>query len=83
MPRFHICESGKDVEITDNFAPGDATEKPVKELKPVPGAPPKATNLYDVSRALSWIATERSSPEEKLEWQAAIPTLIERLLASA
>jgi hypothetical protein len=80
---FHICESGQDVEITDNFARGNATEKPVRVLKPVPGAPPRAKNLYDVSQALSWVATARNNPEEKLDWQSAIPDLIQRLYVGA
>ncbi len=80
---FHICESGEDVKITDSFSPGEATEKPVEVMRPVPGAPKKAANLYDVSQALSWVATERSNPEEKLEWQSAIPDLIQRLHAGA
>jgi uncharacterized protein DUF932 len=32
---FHICDSGKDIEIDDPFAPGAATEKPVRYLAPV------------------------------------------------
>jgi hypothetical protein len=27
---FHICDSGKDIEIDDPFAAGAATEKPVR-----------------------------------------------------
>lgn len=80
---FHICKSGVDVEIADNFASGEATEKPVKVLRTVPRAPSKATNLYDVSQALSWVATDRRNPEEKLDWQSAIPSLIQRLHAGA
>jgi hypothetical protein len=76
---YHICKSGFDVEITDPFAPGDASQKPVTQAGKVPGASGPAQNLYDVSQALSWIATGRNSAEEKVEWQAAIPGLIERL----
>jgi hypothetical protein len=67
------------VEITDPFAGGKASEKPVKPLKAVPGAPNPARNLYDICQALSWLATTRNSAEERLEWQSHIPTLIENL----
>jgi hypothetical protein len=73
---FHICSSGYDVEIVDPFAPGEATEKPIKKIKRVPGAPEKAVNLYDVSQAMSWVATSRNNTEERLEWQSSIPEII-------
>ena len=79
---FHICETGYDVEISEPFAPGAATEKPVVKGQDVPGAPKKAVNLYDVSQALSWVATERNNPEEKVEWQSAIPGLIQKLASA-
>jgi len=80
---YHICHSGFDVELTDPFAPGDATDKPVKQIRQVPGATVPARNLYDVSQALSWVATSRNSTEEKVEWQSAIPGLIKRLSVTA
>ena len=76
---FHICESGEDVKISEPFARGVATEKPVERVGQVPGASKKAANLYDVAQALSWVATGRNSPEEKVEWQSAIPSLIDHL----
>lgn len=76
---YHICNSGFDVELTRPFAPGDATEKPVRQLQEVPGAIAPAKNLYDVGQALSWVATRRNGAEEKVEWQSAIPGLIEQL----
>ena len=74
---FHICQSGHDVEYQDPFALGEPTEKPVKKIRPVPGAPMPARNLYDLSQALSWIATSRPNSEERLDWQSAIPKLME------
>jgi hypothetical protein len=73
---FHICDSGHDVEIVDPFASGEATEKPIKKIKRVPGAPEKAVNLYDISQAMSWVATSRNNSEERLEWQSCIPEII-------
>lgn len=76
---LHICRSGTDVEMLDPFAGGNPSEKQVKMLEAVPGAPKPAKNLYDVCQALSWIATNRNSADERLEWQGHIPGLIENL----
>jgi len=76
---FHICDSGHDVEFPDPFAPGEATEKPVKKLIRVPGSPEKAANLYDVSQAMSWVATSRNDTEERLIWQSNISAIISKL----
>ena len=76
---FHICMSGRDVDIVDPFAKGDATEKPVNLTIEVPGSARPANTLYDVSQALSWVATHRNNAEERVEWQGAISKLIEDL----
>lgn len=76
---FHICTTGHDVDFLDPFAPGKPTEKPVKKLERVPGSPEKATTLYDVSQAMSWIATSRNNTEERLAWQSNIPDIISKL----
>jgi hypothetical protein len=80
---FHICDSGKDIEIGDPFAAGAATEKPVRYLDRVPGCPERAATKYDVSQAMSFIATHRRNAEERVAWQAVIPTLLLSLPASA
>lgn len=77
---FHICESGRDVEIDDPFAPGSATEKPVRHLSRVPGSPKRAETKYDVAQALSYVASGRNNTEERVARQADIPTLIEHLM---
>ena len=66
---FHICTSGKDIEFTDPFAAGKPSEKPVTFVADVPGQPHRATNAYEVSQALSWVASSRTNPEERLDWQ--------------
>ncbi|HEY8128977.1 MAG TPA: DUF932 domain-containing protein [Hyphomicrobium sp.] len=76
---FHICEAGKDIEIEDPFAPGRATAKPIRHLGRVPGSPARAATKYDVSQALSFVATHRNNAEERVTWQADIPQLLERL----
>jgi hypothetical protein len=76
---FHICSCGFDVEITDPFAGGNATEKPTRRVARVPGAPETTRHLYDVSQSLAWVATRRRNVEERLKWQAEIPRLVEHL----
>lgn len=76
---YHICLTGHDVEIVDPFAKGEATEKPVKLTDIVPGSASPAQTLYDVSQALSWLATNRNNTEERVDWQAAIPGMIASL----
>jgi hypothetical protein len=79
---FHICNSGKDIEIDDPFAPGSATEKPIRYLDRVPGSPERATTKYDVSQAMSFVATHRNNTEERIGWQADIPRLLKHLPVS-
>ena len=76
---YHICREGTHVEYVDAFAPGKPSEKPVKALGPVAGARVPSHNLYDVSQALSWVATRRRDGEERLQWQLRIPTLLDKL----
>jgi hypothetical protein len=73
---YHICKSGFDVELTDPFAKGDASEKPIKTGTKVPGAARPARSLYDVSQALSWVAKGLNDPEGRRERQVQIPALI-------
>jgi hypothetical protein len=80
---FHICDVGKDIEIEDPFAIGTATEKPIRYLDRVPGSPERADTKYDVSQALSFVATHRNNTEERVSQQADIPQLLERLASSA
>ena len=76
---FHICASGKDIEIVDQFTPGSATEKCVRYLERVPGSPEQASSKYDVLQAMSFVASQRSNTEERVAWQAEIPTLLQHL----
>lgn len=76
---FHICASGTDVEMANLFEGGTPTERNIRVLHRVPGSPRRAKNKYDVSQALSFIASRRNNPEERLAWQETIPSLIEHL----
>jgi len=77
---LHICGTGRDGEWIP-FSKGMPSEKPMKPLAPVPGAPAKAQNFFDVSQALSWVATQRHDPEQRVQWQKQIPSLIAKLEA--
>lgn len=79
---FHICTSGFDVEYSDPFAKGAPTTKAVKQTERVPGSPVVAKNLYDLSQALSWVASRRVSTDERVDWQSQIPKLVERAEAA-
>jgi hypothetical protein len=76
---FHICRNGHDVDFADPFAPGEPSKKPVVEKEKVPGASAPAGNLYDVSQALAWVASNFPSTDERLERQASISNMITKL----
>jgi hypothetical protein len=71
--------AGKDIDIDDPFAVGTATEKPFRYLGPVPGCPERAETKFDVSQAMSFVATHRNNAEERVTRQAAIPLLLGHL----
>jgi hypothetical protein len=77
---IHICDSVKDIEIDEPFVPGAATEKPIRYLARVPGAPERASTKYDVAQAMSLVATQRKNAEEHVAWQNVIPRLLQHLL---
>ena len=78
---YHICDAGKDIDIDDPFAVGTATEKPIRYLGRVPGCPERAETKFDVSQAMSFVATHRNNAEERVTRQAAILLLLGRLAA--
>ena len=77
---FHIARTGADVEITGQYKGTTPTTIPVRQTKPVPGAPKEARTLYDVSQILAWLAKERRDLQEQLEWRGKIPGLMEPLM---
>jgi len=79
---LHICASGVDSEWTNAFAQGPASAKPVRLTEPVPGSEVPAKTLYGVSQALSWVASRRSSAEERVLWQSQVPQLLSMLKAT-
>ena len=82
MAHYPVKSSrNSDAKQTDPFEGGLASEKSVQLLAPVPGAATPARNLYDVSQALSWVATRRNDAERRSEWQEEIGVLIGRFAA--
>jgi hypothetical protein len=73
---LHICRRGFDAEPEDAFAPGKASEKPLRSTHAVPGSAVPARTLFHVSQALSWVATDRRDPDERVGWQRRIPELV-------
>jgi hypothetical protein len=77
---LHICRSGTDVEVTGPFKgrPADLT---VRSTHPVPGSVVPAENLFQVSQAVSWVASQRPNLEERLLWQQKVAVLVDGLAA--
>lgn len=79
---LHICNRGVDVSLAPPFEEVSASQKSVKPIGPVPGSAVPARNLYAVGQALSWVASQRSNPEERILWQSRITGLISKLAAA-
>jgi uncharacterized protein (DUF697 family) len=67
------------VDFSEKFVVGLPTEKVVKHLSYVHGSVITAKSLYNLSQALSWVATNRNNAEQKTEWQKDIPELLRTL----
>ena len=72
---YHICKDGRDVTI---FSPYSG---PKRFLDRVPGSPERAKTAYDVSQALSFVATKRCDADQRVKWQEDIPRLLAELPA--
>ena len=73
---YHIIKTGTDVEMIPPFERIEPTEKQVKKIRMVPGCDGPAKNFYDISQALSWLASQRNDIEQQIAWQQDIPSLI-------
>jgi hypothetical protein len=76
---YAICQEGNDVELMDPFQSALPSKKQTKPVQAVPGSVVPAANLYDLSQALSWVASSRSNPEERMQHQKEIPSLIQSI----
>lgn len=80
---FHIATRGSDVEIDRNDkAETKASDRNVSDIGSVPGANAPFTNLYDVSQALSWVASNNANISKQLERQRDVKKLIDTLAAA-
>ncbi len=80
---YHIATRGIDVEIDRNDpAAKKASERNVQDIGNVPGANSPFRNLYDISQALSWVASNNANINMQLERQRDVKTLIDRLAAA-
>jgi hypothetical protein len=77
---YHICLGGSDVVIVEPFKDKKPTTIAVRATKKVPGAQVKATNLFDVSQVLAWLARQRRDVQEQLAWREKIPELLKPLM---
>ena len=77
---LHICRSGTDIEIVGPFK-GDPADLAVRSTDAVPGSVVPAENLFQVSQAASWVASQRANLEERLIWQQKVPVLVDGLAA--
>jgi hypothetical protein len=76
---YHIARTGCDVEVSGQYKGTKPTTIPVRQSKPVPGAPHESQTLYDVSQVLAWLAKERRDLQEQMEWREQIPILMKAL----
>jgi hypothetical protein len=76
---YAICQKGHDVELLDPFESAAPSQKQTKFSQTVPGSVIPAANLYDLSQALSWVASSRPNPEERMQQQKEIPNLIQSI----
>ena len=75
-----ICRRGEDGEPSRRYEKSfSPSSLPMIATKKVPGAPTPANSLFDVSQALAWVAKERNEVEERIQWRAEIPGLLEAL----
>jgi hypothetical protein len=76
---WHICQSGRDAKFSPPFEKALPTQRIVKLVDPVPGAPVGAKTIYDVAQGLSWVASHRSDIDEAEAQQRDIGPLLEEL----
>ena len=74
-----ICNRGVDGDPGESYAKYNPSTMPMKDARPVPGAPEQAGTIFDVAQALAWIAKERNEIEERIAWRAGIPGLLAKL----
>ena len=80
---YHIAKTGYDGEIVKPFEKNvKPHDREVSSVNKVPGSYEYAPvrNAYDIAQVLSWIAGQRGTIQEQLEWMMEIPGLMNALL---
>ena len=81
---YHIAKTGYDAKFVNR-----SKKKKVKfnQLNldfqyraPVPGSFAPVRNAYDISQVLSWLASQRTTIQDQLDWMMDIPDLMRALL---
>jgi hypothetical protein len=80
---YHIALTGHDADrFLDRWKQRKPTERRVACGPFVPGAV-RASNVYDVSQALAWLAKERGEFSQQVQRMEQIPSLLRELLKAA
>ena len=80
---YHIAKTGYDGKVVDPFESNVCPhEHKVSSKIKVPGSYEYAPvrNAYDIAQVLSWIAGQRGTIQQQLEWMMDIPGLMGALL---
>ena len=77
---WNIARTGFDANIVGSYNKSTPTTIEVENASYVPGAPPRAANLYDVSQILAWLGRDRRDLEEQLVWREQISDLLKPLM---
>lgn len=78
---WHIARTGRDAEVAASYQGRDPSRIAVTAGAPVPGAPSRCDNLFDLGQALAWLARQRRDVTEQLAWREGIPALLAPLEA--
>lgn len=76
---LHICSTGRDAAPLDPFAPGAASQKPLRPTVRVAGSPEQAGTLYDVMQAMSHVAGTRTDATEQRRMLEKLDDLLQAL----
>lgn len=76
---LHICRTGFDAELDDPFAPGDASDKPMRSTELVAGSPSVAATVFDVMQAMSHVAATRTDAIEQQRMLRGLDALLGNL----
>ena len=77
---FYIARAGHDIMLAGKLTHAQPTTVSVNSGKQVPGSTVPATNAFDVSQALSWVAGQRRDFGDHLQWRSEIPGLLDKLI---